>query len=60
MINKALAEIINEGRQRRASSEQREEDAVEAARNPNQKRHFPGEMDAPGKKYFETQPKYQK
>ena len=60
MLNKALAEIINEGRLRRASSEQREEDAVKAARNPNPKRWFPGEADAPGKEYFKPQPKYQK
>ncbi len=58
MINKALAEIINEGRLRRASSEQREEDAVDAARHPNPKRWFPGEGDAPGKEYFEPQVKY--
>ena len=58
MINKVLDEIITAGRLRRAKSSQVEEDIVDAARNRDPKRHFPGDLDAPYRKCGESQLEY--
>ncbi len=55
MINKDLDEIITTGRLRRTKNIQAKEDIVNAARNRNPKRHFPGDFDAPYSKCGEPQ-----